>query len=98
MTTDEPPPGRESTLTFFLTAIVVMFALGLLMLIAGGWLIVLAMVLGGMAFLGCMHYFLWGKLLSDEVAGEREEEILRERAAAPEWPEEEKDYRIRKPF
>jgi hypothetical protein len=31
--------------------------------------------------LGLFHYVLWGRVFSDAVAGEREEEQLRQRAA-----------------
>jgi hypothetical protein len=34
--------------------------------------------------LGLFHYVLWGRAFSDAVAGEREEEQLRQRAAAVE--------------
>ena len=35
---------------------------------------------------GMFHYLLWGKMLSEQVAGEREEEQLRQRAEVEEWP------------
>jgi hypothetical protein len=53
---------------------------------------------GGMFLLGMFHYVLWGRAFSQETAGEREEEQLRQRAAEVEseedghWP----DTRIRR--
>jgi hypothetical protein len=76
---------------------VLTFSLGLLILISGGWVLWLVIVTAAMVMFGCFHYLLWGKLLSDKVAGEREEEKLLQRASAPDWPEE-KDTRIRKSF
>ena len=77
----EPPsPNRESMLTVILTGMVVCFTLLLLVLITGGWIFWLILIVGAMASLYVFHYVVWGKMLNDEVAGEREEEILRQRA------------------
>lgn len=73
---------RESMLTIVLTGMAAAFFLGFLILITGGFFFYLVQVLAVMAVLGGLHYFLWGKMFSDEVAGEREEEQLRQRAEA----------------
>ena len=75
MPPSEPPtPRRESMLTVILTGMVGLFALSLLLLIGGTWVAWLVVVVGGLAFFALFHYLLWGKLLSDQTAGEREEE------------------------
>jgi hypothetical protein len=78
---DPPPPHRESLLTLLLTGMAGAFFLGMLILISGGYFIYLVMVLGAMAAFASMHYLVWGKLLNDQVAGEREAEELRRRAS-----------------
>jgi hypothetical protein len=63
-----------------------LFALAVLILVSGGfflYVIYLALAIAGIAV---FHYLLWGRALSRQVAGEREEEQLRERAAADDWP------------
>jgi hypothetical protein len=77
---DDPPPLRESRLTLMLITLVVVFTVAFLALITGGWIFWLVLVAAGMAGFAAVHYLLWGKLLSDETAGEREEEELRRRA------------------
>lgn len=77
----EPPPRRESMLTIILTGMVTVFTVLVLILVTGGWVLWLVLVVGAMVFLYIFHYFLWGRLLDEQVAGEREEEILRQRAA-----------------
>jgi threonine/homoserine/homoserine lactone efflux protein len=49
-----------------------------------GAVVVVFMIAG----FGCLHYLLWGRSLSQEVAGEREEEEMRARAEqdADAWP------------
>jgi Na+-transporting methylmalonyl-CoA/oxaloacetate decarboxylase gamma subunit len=54
-------------------------------------------LLVGVCLVTLFHYVLWGRTLSQSVAGEREEEQLRQRAAAPEdWPAEH-PHGIRRP-
>lgn len=71
---------RESMLTVVLTGMVVFFILFVLILITGGWVFWLVQVIAAITFLCLLHYVLWGKLMSDSVAGEREEEMLRQQA------------------
>jgi hypothetical protein len=84
---------RQTFLSIILTLLAAAFFLLVLILISGGFFFyVLEVALGVAAFIG-LHYLLWGRALSMQVAGEREEEQLRERAAATEWPEEEEEQR-----
>ena len=84
---DNPrPPRRQTFLTVFLALLLGTFALLVLILVSGGiflYVIYLALAIAGIALI---HYVLWGRALSREVAGEREEEQLRQRAAADDWP------------
>jgi hypothetical protein len=80
------PPRRQTFLTVFLALLLGSFALLVLILVSGGfflYVIYLALAIAGIAVI---HYVLWGRALSREVAGEREEEQLRQRAAADDWP------------
>lgn len=70
---------RGTMLTVFLGGTVGMFALSFLILITGGLFLHVAMICGVVGGLAAVHYLLWGKLLSDRTAGEREEHLLLER-------------------
>jgi hypothetical protein len=80
------PSARENLLT-----IVLVLLLGgsliffLIMVSMGVFQYVIATVIG-ITLLGYLHYVLWGYSLSQEVAGEREEEELRQRLQADEEP------------
>ena len=79
-------PRRQTFLTVFLALLLGAFALLVLILVSGGfflYVIYLALAIAGIAMI---HYVLWGRALSREVAGEREEEQLRQRAEAEDWP------------
>jgi hypothetical protein len=83
-----PPSARQTIVTVILTGMTVMFFLLLLLLITGGYFIYLAGTLIAIGAFGAFHYFLWGRLLTQETASEREEEQLRQRALGdddPEW-------------
>jgi len=72
--------ARQGVLIYFLAgSALLFFGLGLI-LITGGFFFYVFAVLGGMVMLGFFHYLVWGWLLESEVAGEREEEQLRQRA------------------
>jgi fatty acid desaturase len=80
------PPRRQTFLTVFLALLLGVFALLVLILVSGGfflYVIYLALAVAGLALI---HYVLWGRAMSRSVAGEREEEQLRQRAAADDWP------------
>jgi hypothetical protein len=68
--------------TILLTGMVATFFLLLLVLISGGYFIYLVGIIAALGAFGGIHYLLWGRLLAQETAGEREEEDLRLRALA----------------
>jgi hypothetical protein len=64
---------RETFLTIFLTLLAASAILFCLILVTGGFFLWVLVGLAFIAVAGAFHYFLWGKLFSDRVAGEREE-------------------------
>jgi hypothetical protein len=64
---------RENFLTLFLALLGGTTILFCLVLVTGGFFLWVLIGLGVIAFVGGFHYLLWGKLFSDQVAGEREE-------------------------
>src|SRR6266481_6082644 len=85
----EPNPqskGRENLLTVVLVLLLGgAFAFFLDMVSLGLFRFVIATVIG-ITLLGYLHYVLWGYSFSQQVAGEREEEELRERIEADREP------------
>ncbi len=70
--------GRETILTLSLVAILggaFIFFLNLISLGIFFWVIV---VMIGIAGVGFLHYVVWGHALSQQVAGEREEQRIKE--------------------
>lgn len=72
---------RHAFLSLFLTVLALGFSLLVLILVSGGFFLYVVLFGGGILLLGMFHYLLWGRAFSDETAGEREEEQLRQRAA-----------------
>jgi hypothetical protein len=99
MTHHYPPQqqNRHALLSAFLTLLAVGFFLFGLIFISGGFFLWVVLFAGAIVVIGLLHYVLWGKAFSDAVAGEREEEQLRQRAAEAE-PDEwhAPDTRIRR--
>ena len=89
---------RHAFLSVFLTILALGFSALVLILISGGLFLWVVLFAGGILLLGLFHYVLWGKLFSDAVAGESEEEQLRQRAAAHDVEEKwsPTDHRIRR--
>jgi hypothetical protein len=80
------PPSqqhRHGMLSVFLTLFSLVFFLIVLILVSGGFFLYVVLFAGAILAVALMHYVLWGKAFSESVAGEREEEQLRQRAAAP---------------
>jgi hypothetical protein len=73
---------RQTIVTTALTSMAAALILFALVLIGGGYFICLVGILAAMTAFGGLHYVLWGRLLVRETAGEREEDLLRERALA----------------
>jgi hypothetical protein len=78
---------RASMLGMGLTALVAMFLILVLIFLTGGFFLYTVLILAAIVLLSLFHWALWGRALSQEVAPEREEERLRERAASAsdEW-------------
>ncbi|MGH7170260.1 MAG: hypothetical protein ACRELF_10655 [Gemmataceae bacterium] len=89
---------RHAFLSVFLTILALGFSLLFLIFISGGFFLYVVLFSGGILMLGLFHYILWGRAFSQEVAGEREEEQLRQRAAEVEAEEDwqRPDTRIRR--
>jgi hypothetical protein len=81
-----PQQDRERLLTGVLSVLLGSFFLLTLIIITGGFVLYVLLVGGGMALFAWLHYGLWGRLLDEQVAGEREEQQLREQAHADDWP------------
>lgn len=77
--TPEPSP-RAAFLPVFLGILGSLFFVTILMVLTNGLVLVVGVIAGGLTVMGCVHYLLWGKLLSERTAGEREEAELLERA------------------
>ncbi|MCI0457667.1 MAG: hypothetical protein L0Z62_11915 [Gemmataceae bacterium] len=74
----EPPHrGRETVLSLMLTFLFGAGFLAVLNFITFGVIFHVLVAVGGIALVGLLHYLLWGQAMSQDVAGEREEEELR---------------------
>ena len=71
--------NRETLLTLMLTALFAGGILFFLVLVSGGFFVFVVAVVFAIALVGLLHYALWGHALSQEVAGEREDEEARAR-------------------
>lgn len=84
----EPTPRnqkRENFLSLLITVVVGGILFFFLNLVSLG---MLAHVVGAVfvfGLLGMLHYALWGQTLTQETAGEREEEALRARLESEPW-------------
>lgn len=74
--------ARTSFVAVVLTSGATLFVLLLLIFLTGGFILYELLVAASIIAFGAFHYFLWGRLLSQQTAGEREEEQLRQRALA----------------
>jgi hypothetical protein len=81
-----PPPSGPSALPFVVVGMLVTTCLLCLVALLGRDLLPFLVVVGAVVSVGLLHYLLWGWTLSREVEPEREEERLRQQAAAEEWP------------
>ena len=71
---------RQTFVSLVLALLGLVFFSALLIFLTAGFLTYGAGIVLGMVALGGFHWLLWGRALSREVAGEREEEQLRRRA------------------
>ncbi len=70
--------GRETLLTFSLVAILGGAFIFFLNLVSLGIFAYVVAAIIGIAAIGFIHYALWGYALSQQVAGEREEQRLKD--------------------
>jgi fatty acid desaturase len=73
---------RHALLAVFLTVLGVLFFGVVLVLLSGGFFMYVVLLPAAIFLMGLLHYVLWGRAFTEEVAGEREEEQLRQRAQA----------------
>jgi hypothetical protein len=86
---DSPPDNAPSRDTFLAVLLLIVIGVPLFVffnIATGGLFILLLVLVAGVAVLGVFNYFLWGHSLTEETAGEREEEELREIMAAEDPP------------
>jgi hypothetical protein len=87
----DPAARRSHFLPIILATMGLFFFLLVLVLLTGGFMFYIVLcVMAAVAF-GSLHWLLWGKLLTDLTAGEREEERLLQRARGEEPVA---DYRV----
>jgi hypothetical protein len=77
---------RQTFLSITLAAGGAIFFLLLLILLSGGFFLYCLLAGAALCAVCLFHYAVWGRALSQEVAGEREEELLRQRAEEEDWP------------
>ncbi len=79
---NQPAPkgtkGRETLLTFSLVAILGGAFLFFLNLVSLGIFAYVVAAIIGIAAIGFLHYAIWGYALSQQVAGEREEQRIKD--------------------
>jgi hypothetical protein len=73
--------NRQTFLTVFLGTIVLFGLLLVFTILTGGFLLYVLAVVGAAGLFAAMHYFLWGRALTEATAGEREEMEAQDRAA-----------------
>ena len=81
----EPNDGAErqqrgACLTILLTGGLVGMILLVLVLATAGWAMHVVWIGTAIVLFGLFHYLLWGRLLLQQTAGEREEEEVRQKA------------------
>jgi nicotinamide riboside transporter PnuC len=83
---DEHGRRRENLLTIFLTLIGATLFLCLMIAFTGGFFFYVVTAVAALGLLGSFHYWLWGRAMTQNTAGEREEQLLREQAEENGWP------------
>jgi high-affinity Fe2+/Pb2+ permease len=76
----DPVPQRPTFVPLLLGVLGAGFLFVLLIFLTGGWFFYVGGSISGLVLLGLVHYVVWGRALSEQVAGEREEMELLERA------------------
>jgi hypothetical protein len=79
---------RQTFVSLVLALVGLVFFSAVLIFLTAGFFTYGGTVVLGVLLLGCFHWVLWGRTLSRQVAGEREEEQLRRRALGEPLEEE----------
>ena len=81
MEPSENPEGRQrgACASLMITVMVVGFFALLLVVATGGWAIYVICIGAAIFLFGAIHYLLWGRMMLQQTAGDREEEEMRER-------------------
>jgi hypothetical protein len=87
----DPTTRRSHFLPILLASMGLFFFLLVLVLLTGGFFFYIVLCVTVAFAVGSLHWLLWGKLLTDLTAGEREEEQLLQRARGE---EQEPNYRV----
>jgi hypothetical protein len=85
MDPDTPSPrsrGRETLINIMLALVLGGSFIFFLNLVTFGIVLHVITVLVSIALIGYVHYVLWGQALSDQVAGEREEQRIKDQLEA----------------
>jgi hypothetical protein len=75
----DPEVQRSTLLPVMLGSMAAFFFLLVLVLLSGGFFLYLMLAVAGVTALGSLHWIVWGKLLTQLTAHEREEEELLDR-------------------
>ena len=81
MEPSENPEQRQrgACVSLMIAAMVVGFFALLLVVATGGWAVYVIGISAAIFLFGAIHYLLWGRLMLQQTAGDREEEEMRER-------------------
>jgi small-conductance mechanosensitive channel len=71
---------RGTCLSLMMAAMVVGFFALLLIVATGGWAIYAIWIGAAIVLFGAIHYLLWGRMMLQQTAGDREVEEMRQRA------------------
>jgi hypothetical protein len=84
MSSNYPQPSRDrgTVLGMALMGMALMFFLLVLIFISGGFFLYVILITAAIFAVSLLHWAVWGRALSQSVEGEREEELLRQRAEA----------------
>ena len=76
----EPIQGPAAFLPVLLASMAGLFFLLVMLLLTGSLFFLVLLFFGFVIGVGALHWIVWGKMLTERTAGEREEEELRQRA------------------
>jgi hypothetical protein len=85
---DDREHGQSSRDAYMVVLLCIMIGLPIfvfLNVVTNGIFILVFLSAGIIGAMGLVHYFLWGRSMDNQVAGEREEEQARAREEQDEW-------------